>query len=149
MFISRSAVETEAIGERLAQGLQSGDALALSGEVGAGKTQLVKGIARGLGYIGAVTSPTFNLVHEYRGGRLPLYHLDWYRLENIEALRDIGFEEYGDGVCVIEWADKFDNAIPPHSHGITIRIASSIVRIIDHGRLRSPLPAGGKVRDLR
>lgn len=131
MFISNSAAETEAIGARLAQDSQSGDVFALCGELGAGKTQLVKGMARALGYDGPVTSPTFTLVHEYRGGRLPLYHFDWYRLENIDGLRGIGFEEYDDGVSVIEWADKFSGAIPPGARSVALRIVSENSRSID------------------
>jgi tRNA threonylcarbamoyladenosine biosynthesis protein TsaE len=144
MFISNSAAETEETGVRLAHELGAGDILALVGDLGSGKTQLVKGIARGLGNADAVTSPTFTLVHEYSGGRLPLYHFDFYRLENIEGLRTIGFDEYifGDGVCVIEWADEFPGAIPPQARWITLSIASDNVRHIHLASRQSPLPEG-------
>ncbi len=130
MFISNSAAETEEAGASVARELNPGDVLAITGELGAGKTQFVKGVARGLGSAAAVTSPTFTLVHEYSGGRLPLYHFDLYRLENAQALRAIGFDEYvfGNGVSVIEWADKFPAVIPPRSRWIRLQIASGKVR---------------------
>lgn len=133
MFTSKSATETERAGEQLAPKLRPGDVLALAGDLGAGKTQLVKGIARGLGSAQSVTSPTFTLVHEYADGRVPLYHFDFYRLDEVAALRALGFEEYleGDGVCVIEWADKFPDAIPSHAHWIQFQIVSADVRALD------------------
>jgi tRNA threonylcarbamoyladenosine biosynthesis protein TsaE len=133
MFTSNSAAETEEAGMRLARELRAGDVLALVGDLGSGKTQLVKGIARGLGSSASVTSPTFTLVHEYPGGQLPLYHFDFYRLEDVDALRTIGFDEYvfGDGVAVIEWADKFPDAIPPQARWVTFEIASKNLRHIN------------------
>ncbi len=94
-----------------------GDVLALCGDLGAGKTHFVKGLAAGLGSEIAVTSPTFTLIHEYAGGRLPLYHFDFYRLEEEDEALKIGLDEYldGDGVCVIEWADKFPALLPAHT----------------------------------
>jgi tRNA threonylcarbamoyladenosine biosynthesis protein TsaE len=100
--------ETEAIGGRLASGLEPGDILALYGELGAGKTCLVRGIARGLGIDeGCVASPSFTLINEYPG-RVPLVHLDGYRLDSAEAFEELGLEDYfeGEGVLVIEWAEK-------------------------------------------
>ena len=107
--ISREPADTLAFARRVAADLKRGDVLALRGDLGAGKTQFVKGLAAGLGYTGEVTSPTFTLIHEYLGGRLPLYHFDFYRLETEEEAVRIGLDEYleSDGVCVIEWADKF------------------------------------------
>ena len=132
MFISKSAAKTEEAGARLAPELRAGDVLALKGDLGAGKTQFVKGIARELGSSDVVTSPTFTLVHEYPGGRLPLYHFDFYRLENLEALRTIDFDEYifGKGVSVIEWADKFPGALPSSAQWIRFDIISPDVRAI-------------------
>jgi tRNA threonylcarbamoyladenosine biosynthesis protein TsaE len=106
--ISHSPAETEALGERWGRAAQSGLVLALSGDLGAGKTQLVKGLARGLGVTARVHSPTFTLVNEYRGGRLPLFHLDLYRLETPAQIRSAGVEEFlqPDGVAVIEWAER-------------------------------------------
>ncbi|MDQ2867089.1 MAG: tRNA (adenosine(37)-N6)-threonylcarbamoyltransferase complex ATPase subunit type 1 TsaE [Verrucomicrobiota bacterium] len=133
MITSNSASETEWVGAQLAPGLRAGDVFALAGDLGAGKTQFVKGIARGLGSVQPVTSPTFTLVHEYVDGRLPLYHFDFYRLDDVAALRALGFEEYlaGDGVCVIEWADKFPGAIPKHARWIRFQIVSADVRALD------------------
>src|SRR5213082_1905299 len=93
MFISVNAAETKAGGERLAEKIQTGDVLALVGDLGAGKTQFVKGLAKGLGSAAVVTSPTFSLVHEYQGSRLPIYHFDFYRIESLAALWAIGRSE--------------------------------------------------------
>ena len=133
MFISSSAAETEAAGARLAEKIQTGDVLALVGDLGAGKTQFVKGVARALGSREVVTSPTFTLVHEYQGGRLPIYHVDFYRIESLAALRAIGFDEiiFGNGVSVIEWADRFAEAIPPQARWVRFEIVSEEQRRID------------------
>jgi tRNA threonylcarbamoyladenosine biosynthesis protein TsaE len=110
-FISHNPAETESLGERWGRAAQRGRVIALSGELGAGKTQLVKGIARGLGIAACVHSPTFTLVNEYGGGRLRLFHLDLYRLETPEQIAAAGLEEFlrSDGVTVIEWAEKMLN----------------------------------------
>ena len=107
-FISRSPAETEALGEKFGRAAQSGLVIALSGELGAGKTQFVKGLARGLGISARVHSPTFTLVNEYGGGRLKLFHLDLYRLETPEQILSAGIGEFlsPDGVSVIEWAER-------------------------------------------
>ena len=133
MFTSASAAETEAAGARLAGKIQAGDVLALVGDLAAGKTQLVKGLAKGLGSEEVVTSPTFTLVHEYQRGRLPIYHFDFYRIENLAALQAIGFDEivFGDGVSVIEWADRFAEAIPAQARWIKFEIVSEDQRRID------------------
>jgi len=117
MTISPSPADTIAHGHALAATLRRGDVLALSGDLGAGKTHFVKGLAAGLGAPASVTSPTFTLLHEYRGGRLPLYHFDFYRLDHADEALRIGLDEYlfGDGVCVIEWAEKFPALLPPHT----------------------------------
>ncbi|EKP94565.1 tRNA (adenosine(37)-N6)-threonylcarbamoyltransferase complex ATPase subunit type 1 TsaE [Thermaerobacter subterraneus] len=108
-----SAEAMERLGEGLAAALAPGDWIALTGPLGAGKTTLVRGLARGLGYRGRVASPTFTLVHLYRG-RLPLYHLDLYRLEGEEALRDVvdPAEMEASGAVVVEWADRAPGWIP-------------------------------------
>ena len=107
-FISHSPAETESLGEAWGRAAQRGWVIALSGELGAGKTQLVKGVARGLGIAARVHSPTFTLVNEYDGGRLRLMHLDLYRLETREQILSAGLEELlpFDGVAVIEWAER-------------------------------------------
>lgn len=107
--ISHSPAETAALGEAWGRSATSGWVIALSGDLGAGKTQLVKGLARGLGYAGRVHSPTFTLVNVYSGGRLTLFHLDLYRLETRAQILSAGFEEYLNpaGVTVIEWAERW------------------------------------------
>jgi tRNA threonylcarbamoyladenosine biosynthesis protein TsaE len=121
-ILSSGQPSTEALGEALAALLRAGDVLVLSGDLGAGKTQLTKGIARGLGVPEPVTSPTFNilLVHE---GRLPLYHFDLYRLETAEQLEDLDYwgTLEADGVAVVEWGDRFAHALP--LDGVVARIA--------------------------
>ncbi|MDO4848895.1 MAG: tRNA (adenosine(37)-N6)-threonylcarbamoyltransferase complex ATPase subunit type 1 TsaE [Coriobacteriia bacterium] len=108
-FVSRSQAETIAVGERLGRELEAGDVLVLTGDLGAGKTQLTKGIAAALGCEGDVTSPTFTIEMVYEGGRLPLYHFDLYRLDDAGQLEDIGLYDVlgADGVCVIEWGEQF------------------------------------------
>ena len=107
-FISHSPAETESLGEKFGRAAQSGLVIALSGELGAGKTQFVKGLARGLEISARVHSPTFTLVNEYSGGRLKLFHLDLYRLETPEQIASAGVEEFlqPDGISVIEWAER-------------------------------------------
>jgi tRNA threonylcarbamoyladenosine biosynthesis protein TsaE len=104
-------VETESLGEEWGRAAQRGWVIALSGELGAGKTQLVKGVARGLGIAARVHSPTFTLVNEYGGGRLRLFHLDLYRLETREQILSAGLEEFlsPDGLAVIEWAERLED----------------------------------------
>jgi len=107
-FISHSPADTEALGEKFGRAAARGWVVTLSGDLGAGKTQFVRGVARGLGCAGRVHSPTFTLVNEYGGGRLKLFHLDLYRLETPEQVLSAGVEEYlsPDGVSVIEWAER-------------------------------------------
>jgi len=107
-YISHSPADTEALGETLGRTVAHGRVIALSGDLGAGKTQFVRGLARGLGFTGRVHSPTFTLVNEYGGGRLKLFHLDLYRLETPEQILSAGIDEYlsPDGVSVIEWAER-------------------------------------------
>jgi tRNA threonylcarbamoyladenosine biosynthesis protein TsaE len=114
VWSSGSPDETRSIAANLVKRLGGGSVIRLIGDLGAGKTEFVKGLAAGLGYPGIVTSPTFTLAHEYRGGRLPLFHLDLYRLNKESELDDIGFDDYlqAGGICVIEWADKFSVRMP-------------------------------------
>src|ERR1044072_7322108 len=108
-LISHAVSETEALGESWGRAAQKGLVIGLSGDLGAGKTQLVKGLARGLGITERVHSPTFTLVNVYSGGRLPLFHLDLYRLETREQILGAGLEEYlrPNGIAVIEWAERW------------------------------------------
>jgi tRNA threonylcarbamoyladenosine biosynthesis protein TsaE len=130
--ISHRPAETIAFSQALAPVLRRGDVLALSGDLGAGKTQFVKGLAAGLRYRAEVTSPTFTLIHEYIGGRLPLYHFDFYRIESEDEALRLGLEEYlaGDGVCVIEWGDKFPGLLPPHTRWFDLALREEEERII-------------------
>lgn len=103
-----------ALGEEVAQSLKSGAVLALRGGLGAGKTHFTKGVVAGLGCNAQVTSPTFTLAHEYAGGKLPVFHFDFYRMESEDEVLRIGWDEYlaEDGVIVVEWPDKFPGLIP-------------------------------------
>lgn len=113
--------------------MQGGEIFALHGPLGAGKTQLVKGLARGLGFSGDVTSPTFTLVHEYFGGRLPVYHLDLYRLENSRAATAIGVEDYlpGDGVTLVEWPERIADLLPPETRHWELKVIGEYERAIE------------------
>jgi len=115
-FISHSVAQTQRIGARLAELALPGDLFLLEGELGAGKTCLAQGIGRGLGYNVPVRSPTFTLINEYRHGRLPLYHVDLYRLEApVAEILALGIEDYlnSDGLCLVEWADRARGVYPP------------------------------------
>ena len=114
-IVSFSAEETARIGYNMGKAAKPGDIYCLSGTLGAGKTVFSQGFARGLGYTGRVTSPTFTIMNTYEGGRLNLYHFDLYRLENETDLESIGYEEYfySDGCCLVEWPERMphmDNA---------------------------------------
>ncbi|HPX70428.1 MAG TPA: tRNA (adenosine(37)-N6)-threonylcarbamoyltransferase complex ATPase subunit type 1 TsaE [Bacillota bacterium] len=113
-LLFKNEKETQSFGRELAASLKPGDVVALSGDLGTGKTALTRAVARGLGIDCPVTSPTFTIVQEYEGGRLPLYHFDIYRVHDEEELFEIGIYDYlhGDGVCVIEWADLAPEIIP-------------------------------------
>ena len=112
-FISSSPAETEAIGAALGKIIKPGTVIAYRGDLGAGKTAFTRGLARGLGCTGIVTSPTYTIVNEYLGGRMPLFHFDMYRLRSSDDLFDIGWEDYLDrgGVCAVEWSENVDDAM--------------------------------------
>ena len=112
-YTTNSPAETEAIGAALAKILTPGTVLAYRGDLGAGKTAFTRGLARGLGYEEPVTSPTYTIVNEYLGGRLPLFHFDMYRLASADDLWDIGWEDYLDrgGVCAVEWSENVEEAM--------------------------------------
>ena len=131
-YVTHSEAETAAVAGALAATLSSGDVVLLSGNLGAGKTAFVRGLAQGLGIDpGEVSSPTFTLVHEYRGGRLALYHADLYRLD-AAATDDLGLEEMGvrDGVLAIEWPDRLTHELPG-AVDVQIEIAGETSRRID------------------
>ena len=119
-YITHSPDETRALGRTLAQALQGGAVVAFTGDLGAGKTAFVSGMAEGLGIEERVTSPTFTIVNEYEGGRLPLFHFDIYRLGSADELFHIGWEDYlaRNGVCAVEWSENVDEALD----GDTIRV---------------------------
>lgn len=112
-IVTDSEASTIKLGENIGKVLEPGDIISLTGDLGAGKTQLTKGIAAGLGVVDYVTSPTFIIVNEYEG-RIPLYHFDVYRINDIQEMYEIGFDEYlfGKGVCVIEWGDIVSDLLP-------------------------------------
>ena len=114
--------ETAAFGRMLGEHAKAGDVIALIGDLGTGKTTLTKYIAEGLGITEYITSPTFNIIKEYRSGRIPLFHFDVYRISDVDEMFEIGYEEYfyGDGVCVVEWADIIEEIIPEDATVIRI-----------------------------
>ena len=114
MIITNSAAETRELGKRLAEKLKAGDVILLTGELGAGKSELARGIAKGLGVAETVTSPSFTIMNVYESGRTPLYHFDWYRLESEEELYELGMDEYlgGDGIALVEWPERCPDANP-------------------------------------
>ncbi len=130
--------ETEDFGIKLGKLLEPGDIVCLNGELGAGKTTMTKSIGIGLGVEEYITSPTFTLINQYRG-RMPVYHFDVYRLENVEELYDLGFDEYffGNGVCIIEWAEKIERMLPEDRLVIDIKNGKNIdertLHISGHG----------------
>ncbi len=117
--------ETAALGRSLGGGAAVGDVILLSGELGTGKTCLVRGIAAGLGVVDCASSPSFVIVRQYRG-RLTLYHMDFYRLERPEEVADLGIEDYlyGDGVCAVEWAERGSGLMPVECLDVMLRYAS-------------------------
>jgi tRNA threonylcarbamoyladenosine biosynthesis protein TsaE len=133
MIISHSPADTFLFGKELATTLRGGEVLAIDGDLGAGKTQFVKGLAAGLGHTGEVTSPTFTLIHEYIGGRLPLFHFDFYRLETEKEVLNIGLDEYLDagGVAAIEWAGKFPALLPKETKWLRFRAGAGDERVIE------------------
>jgi tRNA threonylcarbamoyladenosine biosynthesis protein TsaE len=126
-----SPEETLDLGRKIGVQLKAKDILALSGPLGAGKTTLIQGIALGLGVTDYVTSPTFILINEYLG-RIPLYHIDLYRLEDLSQIEDLGIEEYFDkpGAAVIEWAEKLGDLLPEKAKNIKIEITGENSRKI-------------------
>ena len=122
-YMTNSPEETEALGSRLGLRLKPGAVVAFTGDLGAGKTAFTRGLARGLGIGQQVTSPTFTIVNEYEGGRLPLFHFDMYRLGSSEELFDIGWEDYlaRGGVCAVEWSENVADALEDGAIQVDIR----------------------------
>lgn len=132
MIVTRSAEETQALGARLAKLLRPGDVLTLQGDLGAGKSELARGIARGLGVTGPVPSPSFTILNEYDEGRCPLYHFDWYRIHDPEEIAEMGFQEQlnGDGVALIEWSERGEEFVPPRRLNVRLRTVDEQTREI-------------------
>jgi len=132
VIATKNYKETILLGERIGKSLKPDDIVALSGELGAGKTTLIQGIAKGLGVRNWVTSPTFTIINEFEG-KLSLYHIDLYRIENIDDAEDLAIEEYfiKGGVTVIEWAEKITPILPEKTIRISIKIISDNERSID------------------
>ena len=122
-YITTSPEQTEAVGAALGAVLKPGTVIAYTGDLGAGKTAFTRGLARGLDVPGQVTSPTFTIVNEYEGGRLPLFHFDMYRLGSSDELFDIGWEDYlaRGGVCAVEWSENVDDALDDGCIRVDIR----------------------------
>lgn len=132
-YITHSPYETEAVGEKLSKALIGGEVIAFKGGLGAGKTCFTRGLARGLGFTGTVTSPTFALINEYLGGRLPLYHFDMYRVSGWEDLYSTGFFDYieSGGVIAAEWSENIEAALPEDTIFVEITKADENSRKIN------------------
>lgn len=132
-FISKSTAETIDIGNRLGKSITSGGVIAFYGDLGAGKTHFVSGLAKGLGYIGETYSPTFSLINEYIGGKIPLYHFDMYRVTGWEDLYSTGFFDYLDmgGLLAVEWSENIEAALPENTIRITITVIDETSRKIE------------------
>ena len=130
--IAANAEATRRVAAEFVPDLKTGKVVALVGDLGAGKTEFVKGLAAGLGSPTVVTSPTFTLIHEYRDGRLPLYHMDFYRLSSEDELDEIGFDDYLNqpGICAVEWANRFPERIPGAAIWVTLSITENNERLI-------------------
>lgn len=141
--VSRSAAQTRAFGTGISRFLLKGDVLTLSGPLGAGKSEFARGVAQGLGITGTIPSPTFTILNMYDGGRIPLYHYDWYRIEDPEELTAIGAEEHlpGDGVTLVEWSEQAPELLPD------ARLAVCLVPLDAQRRLVTLRPMGG-FRDI-
>ena len=134
IFQTHSPVETQTIGKQIGASLKTGDVIALVGDLGAGKTCLTQGIARGIGIASheVVNSPSYTLINEY-AGEIPIYHIDLYRLKHHGEIVDLGLEEYleGTGICVIEWADRMTHLLPANHIQITMTWVDESTRTIE------------------
>ena len=122
MIETNSAEETYSFGEKLGKAAKPGQIYTLNGDLGVGKTVLTQGFAKGLGITEAVNSPTFTIIQEYESGRMPFYHFDVYRIGDIEEMEEIGYDDYfyGNGICLIEWANLIEEILPEQIIEITI-----------------------------
>lgn len=122
VFESYSCEDTQSVAKEIADTLKGGEFIAMYGDLGAGKTAFVQGLAKALGVTAPVTSPTFTIVNEYNDGRLPLYHFDVYRISDADEMYEIGYDEYveSDGVCLVEWAELIEELFPKDFYKLTI-----------------------------
>ena len=127
VFVTESEDKTIALGEDLARRLKHGDLVALFGDLGTGKTRFVQGVCRGLGIREHVASPTFTIVNQYNAGELVVYHFDFYRVNSLSEIRDVGFEDYvaGDGISLIEWAEKVHQLLPSHRYDVRLELGET------------------------
>ena len=137
-MISHSAEETRNLGKKLSAHLKAGDVVLLQGDLGAGKSEFARGVARGLGITGAVPSPSFTILNAYDEGSTPLYHFDWYRIEEAQEIYDMGMDEQlgGDGIALIEWSERARECLPEKLLEITIHTLDDETReitFIPHG----------------
>ena len=132
MIVTHSAEETRALGAKLATQLRRGDVVLLRGDLGAGKSEFARGVARGLGVLGPVPSPSFTILNMYDEGRIPLYHFDWYRIHDPDEIGEMGFEELlgGDGIALIEWSERAPEYVPDRALDIRIRAVDENTREI-------------------
>lgn len=139
MIITHSPEETRALGKKIAAQLKAGDTVLLTGDMGAGKSELARGIARGLGVAGPVPSPSFTILNAYDEGRIPLYHFDWYRVQDSAEIGEMGMDEQigGDGIALIEWSENAPEFVPEKALRILIE------RKEDDSRAFSFIPLGG------
>lgn len=130
-----SAQETYELGKRLGREARAGEVYCLDGDLGTGKTVFTQGFAAGLGIEGPVNSPTFTILQQYEDGRLPLYHFDVYRIGDVEEMEEIGYEDcfYGNGVCLVEWADLIEEILPEHY--TQIRLEKELEQGFDYRRI--------------
>jgi len=137
MITLTTADDAHIWGTHLAPTLAAGDVIALCGNLGAGKTQITRGIVVGMGSKAAVTSPTFTLVHEYLDGRLPIFHFDFYRMESAAEVIGIGWDEFltEPGVIIVEWADMFPDLMPPNARWFHIEALPDGSRRVTEGQL--------------
>ena len=141
-FTAKNEDETIALGEKIGELLSKGDIIAMEGTLGAGKTTITKGIAKALGVIDNITSPTFCLISEY-AGKMPLYHMDVYRLDGVEDFQGLGVDDmlYGDGVSIIEWSEKVKSELPKRTIALRLEPQSDGSRLItlenwEHGDIK-------------
>lgn len=130
---TQSAAETRTLGAKLANQLREGDVLLLFGDMGVGKSELTRGVAKGLGVKGYVPSPSFTILQVHDSGRLPLYHFDWYRLNSAEELYELSMDEYlyGEGVAVVEWPQRAEDAVPERHLRITLTSVGEEERLVE------------------